>query len=226
MSFCLGGEFCKGILFVICIERLSHLIQLAVEHGVWNPVSISRGGPPITHLCFVDDLFIFAEASLDQVDIIKNYLDTFELSFGQKISLEKTKKIFSHNVHHSRASDIARQFSFSLTRDLGKYLGVLLQHNRASSRTFKHVTDRLLQRLSSWKANSLSLTRRITLCSSVLATTPLYLMQTAKLPNPICDKIDGVSKNFLWGATDGNSKMPLSNWDNVCRHKGASGLGL
>ena len=176
MSFCLGGEFCKGILFVICIERLSHLIQLAVEHGVWNPVSISRGGPPITYLCFADDLFIFAEASLDQVDIIKNCLDTFELSFGQKISLEKTKKIFSHNVHHFRAFKIAGQFGFSLTGDLGKYLNVPLQHNRASSRTFKHVTDRFLQHLSSWKANSLSLAGRITLCSSVLSTTPLYLM--------------------------------------------------
>ena len=46
------------------------------------------------------------------------------------------------------------------------------------------------------------------------------------MPNSICNKIDGVSRNFLWGASDGNRRMPLSNWDNICRPKGASGLGL
>ena len=81
-------------MFVICIERLSHLITYAVDQGWWKPVSISRGEPPITHLCFADDLFIFAEASMDQVDIINNCLVTFANSSGQKVSKEKTNFFF------------------------------------------------------------------------------------------------------------------------------------
>ena len=95
-----------------------------MDQGHWKPIYISKGGPPITHLCFVDDLFIFTEASMDQVDIIKSCLDLFGQSSGQKVSKEKTKIFFSHNVHHSRATEIAEAFGFSLTGNLGKYLGV------------------------------------------------------------------------------------------------------
>ena len=65
------GDPLSPYLFVLCIERLSHLIQDAVSHGFWKPVTLSRKGPPITHLCFADDLFIFVEASMVQVDIIR-----------------------------------------------------------------------------------------------------------------------------------------------------------
>ena len=103
------------------------MIQAAMDDGLWKPITFSRGGPPITHLCFADDLFIFAEASMEQVEVIKNCLDLFAASSGQKISREKTRIYFSKNVHHSRSLEIANDFGFSLTGDLGKYLGVPLQ---------------------------------------------------------------------------------------------------
>ena len=58
------GDPLSPYLFVICIERLSHLIQMAIEQNLWKPINISIGGLDITHLCFVDDLFIFTEASM------------------------------------------------------------------------------------------------------------------------------------------------------------------
>ena len=59
------GDPMSPYLFVICLERLSHLIQEAVSKGLWKPIAISRSGLQITHLCIADDLFIFVEASLD-----------------------------------------------------------------------------------------------------------------------------------------------------------------
>ena len=122
-----SGDPLSPYLFVICVERLSHMIQAAMDDGLWKPITFSKGGPPITHLCFADDLFIFAEASMEQVEVIKNCLDLFAASSGQKISREKTRIYFSKNVHHSRSLEIANDFGFSLTGDLGKYLGVPLQ---------------------------------------------------------------------------------------------------
>ena len=91
----------------------------------------------------------------------------------------------------------ADAFSFSLIGDLGKYHDVPLHYQRISSRFFSHVTSKLLEHLSTWKAKSLSLARRLTLCSSILATTPLYAMQTTNLSQPVCDNIDGISRSFL-----------------------------
>ena len=122
-----------------------------MENGLWRPITISRGGPPLTHLCFADDLLIFAEAAMDQVEIIKSCLDTFCQSLGQIISKEKTKIFFSKNVNHSRASKIAKEFGFSIAGDLEKYLGVPLFHKKVGASTFSYVTDKLMKRLSSWK---------------------------------------------------------------------------
>ena len=81
------GDPLSPYLFVICMERLSHLISLAVEQGRWKLVVLSRGGPPISHLCFVDDLFLFAEASMEHVPIIRACLEVFCASSSQKVSL-------------------------------------------------------------------------------------------------------------------------------------------
>ncbi|KAL7201937.1 hypothetical protein ACSBR1_033599 [Camellia fascicularis] len=69
-----------------------------------------------------------------------------------------------------------------LTQDLGKYLGIPLLHNRVSRVHFSSICDKLQGKLSSWKANMLSLAGRATLIKSVTAALPAYTMQTMKLP--------------------------------------------
>lgn len=56
------------------MEHLSYLICVAVEEGYWKTISLSNGGLPISYLCLTDDLFLFVETSMDQVDIISYYL--------------------------------------------------------------------------------------------------------------------------------------------------------
>ena len=77
-----------------------------MDQGLWSPVSISIGGPPITHLYFTDDLFIFAEASMNLVEVIKNCLEVFGNSSRQKRSKEKKKNLLflQCSIHHARAT--------------------------------------------------------------------------------------------------------------------------
>lgn len=92
-------------------------------------------------------------------------------------------------MYHNRSLEIASSFGFSLTNDLRKYLGVHLQHNRVGASSFNHVINKLLQRLSSWKATPLFFAGRLTLGKSVLTAIPAYQMQTSLLPAPVCDSI-------------------------------------
>ena len=44
--------------FVLCMERLSQLINLTMEHKLWYLISLVQDGPKISHLCFVDDIIL------------------------------------------------------------------------------------------------------------------------------------------------------------------------
>lgn len=57
------GALISPYNFVICMEKLSHLIADAVEEKAWIPIRAGRNGPSIAHLLFTDDIMLFAEAS-------------------------------------------------------------------------------------------------------------------------------------------------------------------
>lgn len=48
---------------MFCVERLAHLIDREVRYHHWKPIKMSKSGPYILHLFFVDDLLLFGEAS-------------------------------------------------------------------------------------------------------------------------------------------------------------------
>lgn len=64
------------------------------------------------------------------------------------------------------------------------------------------------------------------MCSlSLLATNPIYAMLTTKLPISVCQKLDKLNKDFLWGSCVTTKKIHLTNWQ-MCRPKDYDGLGI
>lgn len=71
------GDPISPYLFVLCMERLGHLIMSEVQRGSWKPVTLGKGGPSISHLFFADDLFLFGRATENQAHRIRKVLDDF-----------------------------------------------------------------------------------------------------------------------------------------------------
>lgn len=117
------GDPSSLYLFVLYLERLAHRIQHEVNQKRWRPVKASRYGPLISHLMFADDLLLFAESSVEQVEVIKQCLFDFSKASGQRISYEKSAVFFSHNVITGEKEKISRAAAIPLTADLGRYLG-------------------------------------------------------------------------------------------------------
>ena len=65
-------------LFLLALEVLSKLIEREVISNKINGFKLVRDLTPITHLQFADDLFIFAQANMENMNQIKACLDTFE----------------------------------------------------------------------------------------------------------------------------------------------------
>ncbi|CAN1786706.1 Putative ribonuclease H protein At1g65750 [Linum perenne] len=82
------------------------------------------------------------------------------------------------------------------------------------------------QKLTGWKASSLSLVGRVTLAQSVLSAIPSFIMQTSVLPSHIYSEIDKKIRNFVWGTTDETRKAHLISWEAICIPKSKGGLGL
>ncbi|KAL8139806.1 LOW QUALITY PROTEIN: hypothetical protein V2J09_005827, partial [Rumex salicifolius] len=70
-----------------------------------------------------------------------------------------------------------------------------------------------------WKSRTLAMAGRITLTRFVLASLPVYTMQTLILPTSICDHIDNIYRNFIWGCSETSRNVHLVVWDDLCKPK-------
>ncbi|CAL8168851.1 unnamed protein product [Prunus armeniaca] len=220
------GDPLSPYLFVLCIEKLSHIIFEDVRMGKWRPVKSSQAGPAVSHLFFADDLVLFAEATSNQARVLKNCLEVFCQASGQTVNFDKSAIFCSPNTCKEIAKEISCICGSPLTEDLGRYLGMPLLHSRIDKRTYSSLIDKVHKRLAAWKGKFLSLAGRATLIQSVTSAVPVYAMQTAKLPTSVCDALDKLNRNFFWGGSEKRSRVHLCQWDLVCRPKSKGGLGF
>lgn len=54
------GDPISLYLCAICMERLSHIIYVAVENKMWKPIQLGRKRSLLSHLAFAYDIFLFA----------------------------------------------------------------------------------------------------------------------------------------------------------------------
>lgn len=104
----------------------------------------------------------------------------------------------------------------------------LLVRRSASTKlkyTYSYIIEKMPQRLANWKAKILSLAGRITLCKSVLAMVPLYPMQSALLPESICNEIERIFRRFIWADSTEKKAIHLIKWSTLCQPKLDGGIG-
>ncbi|MCH81648.1 putative ribonuclease H protein, partial [Trifolium medium] len=78
------GDPISPYLFVLCMDKLSHLIMHAANIGKWRGIKAGRAGPMVSHLMFADDLLLFGEASEKQMQCVLDILNEFCSLSGQE----------------------------------------------------------------------------------------------------------------------------------------------
>lgn len=175
---------------------------------------------------FADDILLFGEATLTHINCVMDYMQVFCNATRQKVSNEKTRIYFSKKTPYHAKTDIISYFGFVRTDNLGLYLGMPLIHDKQVKKDFSRVLDRVNSKLSGWKANCLSMARRITLAKSVISSIPYYSMQSTHIPRSVYADIEKLQRNFIWGHPKGGRRLHTIRWDVMCRDKNCEGLGI
>lgn len=76
------GDPLSLYIFILCMEKLPHLISRAVEVGDCKSITVGRNGTKILHLMFADDLLLFGQVKEKQMQCMHDIIVDFEDMLG------------------------------------------------------------------------------------------------------------------------------------------------
>jgi hypothetical protein len=148
---------------------------LAANHLIG--ISLGPNCPPIHSLLFADDLLICGQASLMEAQSMKQVLRSFCDVSGQMPNWSKSGLLFSKWVYNLSKQDIQSVFPVLIIDESFIHLGhPLVLPAKNGSDAYNFILQKFKNKLTTYKANSLSHAARVELINSVFASIPVYYM--------------------------------------------------
>ena len=163
---------------------------------------------------------------VDSCEAISEVLEEFCEESSQKVSMEKSRIYFSPNVQPEINSGICLRLGIQAITNIGNYLGFPIKHRGVPRNRMNFIVEKVMSKLVGWKASFLSFAGRAVLVKSVMSTIPNYVMQATTLPTHLCEKLDKINRDFLWGSTSEKRRLHLVCWNKIIRPKEEGGLGI
>lgn len=167
------GDPLSPSLFIIAEEVLSRGLSWILQEGKVQHYHLGRGVLPISHLLFADDTVIFLNGSRRSVVNLMNFMQSYELASGQKVSKGKSSRYVSPNlpvtslIMHNTGM-LIKAFPFI-------YLACPISYGRIKNIYFKPSLAKMRKKFEGWYGIFLSFAGRIVLAKHVLNSMPLAL---------------------------------------------------
>lgn len=161
------------LLFLLAIKDLSQLIILAKRRGKLKGIEVATN-LFISHLLFVDDIFLFSNGNREDVYHLKNILDLFLKATIMVINLQESS-ITNEGISGPNLAWISTilRFSHHPVGESLKYLGFFLKPDAYKKYDWIWLS-KIEKRINIWSYKWLSRAGRLVLIKSVLLAIPVY----------------------------------------------------
>lgn len=139
-----------GILIVkgVCVKVvLSKMLDQAAEKKIIGYHPYCQGFN-LTHLCFADDLLVFADGKKTSIAGVLDVFKEFEVMSGLQISLEKSS-LYTARITDEDSADILSQFPIQYGLLPVRYLGLPLMSKRMTGADYTPLVERVRSRIQS-----------------------------------------------------------------------------
>ena len=136
----------------------------------------------LTHLCFADDLMIFADGTKNSIVEILRVFDVFDRMSGLRISMEKST-LFLAGVSNQKREEILSHFPFESASLPVRYLGVPPLTKNMTVLDYLPLIEKIRKRIGSWTGRFLSYAGRLQLIKSVITSLANFWMAAFRLPS-------------------------------------------
>lgn len=181
------GDPLSLYLFLLVAEGLLGMLKGAEERGEIEGVRVCRGVPMISHLLFADDSLILMHADKKNADNLQAILNRYCANSGQKLS--ESLAFFSGNTPVELKEEVCQALDIMIESLNDKYLGLPAPVRADQTDCFRHLVDRVRQRVNGWREKTLSMGGREVLIKSITQAVPVYAMMVFKIPQNICKGI-------------------------------------
>lgn len=195
--------------------------------GFISGCKVCSSAPPITHLLFADDSFLFFKATTEQTTAIQNILNSYARFSGQAVNFQKSAIFFSANVHMDKQEEIKQFLGVRNEVQDSRYLGLPSLIGRLKKTVFRYLKDKIFQRIQNLSSKLLSRAGKAVMIKNVLQTIPAYTMSCFKVPKTLCQEIERLMNAFWWKSNGSNNKgIRWCAWDKISMSKRRGGLGF
>ncbi|GJW68375.1 RNA-directed DNA polymerase, eukaryota [Tanacetum coccineum] len=218
------GDPLSPFLFLLVMESLHISFVGAMEAWFFKGIQVgSFESSHMSHLFYADDAVFIGEWKEDNLRHLVCILQCFYLASGLRINIHKCSLMGVGGVQFDEVSRGATLIGCDASKLPFKYLGVMVGGKMARIHSWDLIIDKVVARMSKWKAKTLSIGGRFYLTKSALSTIPLYYFSIFKVPQGVLKCLESHRSSFLRGVAPGHRKatwfksQPEALWMSVVK---------